>query len=122
MNKKIRSLRNRVKTTARQYREADLLVPQINAMKNQKDYRGVRRLLNQNSHLVFLKEQYKGLDQLSLDDQARKIKSAMKNGEWLQAENYLKDLHYDQDFLFPQQITPKRKRWWLLWKIRFLPV
>ena len=109
LNKKIRFLRSRVKNTARQYREADLLVPQINAMKNQKDYRGVRRLLNQNSHLVFLKDLYKGLDQLSLDDQSRKIKTAMKNGQWMQAETYLKGLHYDQDFLFPQQINPKKK-------------
>ena len=109
LNKKIRALRNRVKNTARQYREADLLVPQINALKNRKDYRSVRRLLNQNSHLVFLKDLYKGLDQLSLDDQSRKIKNALKNGEWMKAENYLKDLHYDQDFLFPQQINPKKK-------------
>lgn len=109
LNKKIRSLRARVKTLSRQYREADLLVPQINAMKNQKNYRGVRRLLKQNSHLTFLKDLYKGLDQLSLDEQSRKIKMALTNGQWQQAESYLKDLYYDQDFLYPKQITPKKK-------------
>ncbi len=110
LEREITRLNNKINTMLRQYREADRLVPKLNALKNQKQYNSMLRLLKQNSQLDFMKNMYAGIDQLSLDEQANRIKQALRNQNWRAAEDNLKALHQDRDFLNPQKIMPKKQR------------
>ena len=66
LNKRIKNLRFKINKLLTKYREADGLVPKINAYKNQKNFRAMLGLLKKNPHLGFLKNMYQNVDKLSL--------------------------------------------------------
>ncbi|MBN2424262.1 MAG: hypothetical protein JXR46_01990 [Calditrichaceae bacterium] len=110
LNKEIDKVRQRISSLLSNYREAERLVPQLNAYKEQKDYQAMRRLIKQNSHLTFMPGLYKNLDQLSIDAQTNKIKNALRSQDWPVAESNLRDLHMDRDFLNYSAIAGTKNR------------
>jgi hypothetical protein len=110
LDKEINNIKYKVNSLNSAYRRADRLVPQLNTYKQQKQYRNMLKLIRQNGDLSFLKSIYKGVDQLSLDEQTRQIRTAVNSGAWQEAESKLQSLHYDDDFLNPSIImSPKRQ-------------
>jgi hypothetical protein len=105
LNYQIRSLHNKIKKRTSQYKEAELLIPKLNVMKNSRDYYSMRRLIRSNEHLSFLADQYRELDQLSIHSQKQAIKNAFKIKNYSKAEATLKKLHNDNDFLNPKAIA-----------------
>jgi hypothetical protein len=108
LGSEIGSLTSKINRNLENYRAADRLVPQINAYRDQKQYGSMIRLLNQNSNLDFLADMYSEADQLSLDQQATSIRTAMYNANWQGAEANLKTLHLDTNFLKPTLIGTKK--------------
>ncbi len=108
LNRGINRIRGEAMDLEAKYQRANNLVVEINRLKAQGNYREVRRLLKQNADLAFLLPMYKDLDQLSLNTQKNKIKNALNSQNWIKAEEYLKDLYYDNDFLNPAIIKPKK--------------
>ncbi len=109
-NKQIRSLRSAIDQTLQKYRQADNLIPQINAYKQQKNYSAMLGLIKRNSQLPFLKQAYKNLDALSLKEQKQRIKQALSANNWAAAENALRHLKNDGNFLNPSKSVPKRNQ------------
>ncbi len=109
-NKEIRALRGSIDQTLQKYRQADNLIPQINAYKQQKNYSAMLGLIKKNSHLPFLKQAYKNLDALSLKEQKQRIKRSLNAGDWAAAENALRHLKNDGNFLNPSKSVPKRNQ------------
>jgi hypothetical protein len=108
LNREINNVRGEAMDLETKYQKANNLVVEINRLKAQGNYREVRRLLKQNPELAFLLPMYKDLDQLSLNTQKKKIRNALANQNWIRAEEYLKNLHFDNDFLNPSIIKPKK--------------
>ncbi|MBD3225851.1 MAG: hypothetical protein GF313_14075 [Caldithrix sp.] len=107
---KISSLRRKINNLQQGYRQADKLVPQINALKGRKDYSGMLRILKNNRHLDFLVDMYGDMDKQSLNTQKQGIQSALANSNWRLAEDRLRSLHQDDNFLNPQAILPEKNR------------
>ncbi len=106
----IKTLRNKISGMLDEFRTADNLIPQINALKARKNYHGMLRILKQNNKLSFLKGMYKSVDQLSLKEQTAAVNSAIKTRQWLKAEEALRTLHKDKNFLYPKNILPLKKK------------
>ena len=109
-NKQLRALRSNIDRTLQNYRQADNLIPQINAYKQQKNYSAMLGLIKKNSQLPFLKQAYKKLDALSLKEQKQRITRALKTNHWANAENALRRLKNDGNFLNPSKSIPKRNQ------------
>lgn len=109
-NREINNLRRETKAMLAKYRQADSLVPQINTLKNQKNYRGMLSMLKKNDNLPFLKKLYKNVDKLSLDGQKRSIQNAFNAQDWAKAESALRTLHRDKNFLNPGISIPKKNK------------
>ncbi len=107
----IYKLNRKIDQLLKDFREADHLIPQINAYKAQKNYRGMLRIIKNNPRLSLLKDLYKKVDDLSLNEQRRKIKAAMKVGNWAAAENALKSLYFDTDFLNLRKVKPLKAKY-----------
>ena len=90
-----------------QYRDAENIVKQLNVLKSQHDYSTMIGVLKQNQQLGFLPDKYRDLDKMSIEEQAKNISAALAGNAWAQAENALKKLHTDQNFLDPSMITVK---------------
>ena len=110
LSSKRQSLNSRINLNLDGYRSADGIVPQLNRYKSQKQYRGMIRLLKQNFHLDFLTDVYKSLDNLSLDQQALQVRTAMNNANWAEAETNLRSFHQDKNFLRPTVIGSQKSR------------
>ncbi|MEJ2052392.1 MAG: hypothetical protein P8X42_00615 [Calditrichaceae bacterium] len=106
----IQSLSTRINRSLDGYRTADRIVPQLNDYKNRKQYRSMIRLINQNSNIDFLKDIYKGLDRMSIDQQALQVRTAMGNANWSEAETELRTLHQDDTFLRPGVIGTQKRQ------------
>ncbi len=107
----IYKLNRKIDKLLKDFREADHLIPQINAYKAQKNYRGMLRIIKNNPQLSILKNLYKKVDNLSLSEQKRKIKAAMQAGRWADAEQALRALHTDTNFLNPKKIYPLKAKY-----------
>jgi hypothetical protein len=90
-------------------RQAEALVQQLNIMRQQNDFGSMEGLLLSSKHLGFVLDKYKDLDKMSLDQQAKNIKSALSNSAWQLAETNLKKLHGDQNFLNPAAMLPLKE-------------
>jgi len=99
LNTRIRNLRSKINKLHAKYREADALVPKMNAYKNQKNYRAMLGLLKKNPHLGFLKNMYQNVDKLSLKRQKDTIKNALAVQNWAAAEEALQTLYNDNNFI-----------------------
>jgi len=93
-----------------QYRQADQLIPQINAYREQKNYSALIGLVKQNKELDFLKEIYKGVDQLSLNEQTANIRQSLQKNWWGLAEQGLKRLYLDYNFLNSDVYVPRKNQ------------
>ncbi|MBN1127470.1 MAG: hypothetical protein JXA71_00685, partial [Chitinispirillaceae bacterium] len=90
-----------------QYRDADAIVGRINALKGQRDYSAMIGILKQNMQLGFLIDKYRELDKMSIEEQAKSISTALAGFAWAGAENALKKMHADRNFLDPSMLTVK---------------
>ena len=106
LNGEIAALSEDMSKTLEQYRTAEVLVPQLNSFKVQKDYSTMLGVLKQNTHLDFLIEKYRPLDKMSVEEQGNGIKTAITNQNWLLSEERLRKLHEDVNFLNPAEIYP----------------
>jgi hypothetical protein len=89
------------------YRDAESIVKQLNVLKVQREYSTMIGILKQNQQLGFLLDKYRDLDKMSIEEQAKKISTALASNAWAGAENALKKLHADQNFLDPSMLTIK---------------
>jgi hypothetical protein len=91
------------------YQQAEALVPQLNVYKDQKAYSSMLGMLKQNQHLTFLLDKYRALDKMSVEQQGGDIENALNQQRWNTAEDLLRKLHDDINFLNPPQIMPMKK-------------
>jgi hypothetical protein len=91
-----------------QYRRASDIVHQINALKPQKDYRGIVHILRNNRDLDFVVAEYPDIDALLLKGLADRIRQHLDAREWKETEQGLSDLQNDKDFFNLAQIAPKK--------------
>ncbi len=109
LNDELTAFNSEISKTLAAYREAEALVPQLNILKDQKDYSTMLGILKQNMHLYFLIDKYKQLDNLSVEEQTNSIKSALNTNNWIQSESLLRKLHEDMNFLNSAEIYPAKK-------------
>lgn len=109
LNDELNAFNFEIGKTLAAYREAEALVPQLNILKDQKDYSTMLGILKQNLHLYFLINKYKQLDNLSVDEQGNSIKSALNTNNWQLSESLLSKLHEDMNFLNPAGIYPAKR-------------
>ena len=105
-----RSLTLRIDQLESQYRKASDVVRQINALRPQKDYRGVIHILRNNRDLEFVVASYPDVDELLLNSLADKIRGHLAAREWKETETGMSELLNDKDFLELPQIAPKKLR------------
>ena len=109
-NRAIKRLRRNVKSLLEKYRYADTLIPKINAYKAQKNYGAMLGLIKKNSGLPFLKGLYKNLDQLTLNAHKKNLQQALKLQDWAKAEQTLRSLYGEKNFLNPKSSTIKKNK------------
>jgi hypothetical protein len=110
LNKELKSTKNLIGKRLSQLRRTEEIVPQINLYKNQGNYSGILGLLKQNADIAFLMNKYANIDQLSLDQQSKEIRQALKHSNWAEAEASLKKLHLDKNFLKPKKTLPEKDK------------
>ncbi|MBN1983522.1 MAG: hypothetical protein JW795_18440 [Chitinivibrionales bacterium] len=98
-----------VESKVTQYTSAGQLVPELNAFKDQRDYRSMLALLKQNRHLGFLINKYKPIDRLSVEEQTRSAASLISQNSWAVAETKVRELHQDNNFLDLSAIAPLKE-------------
>jgi hypothetical protein len=108
LNKGAQSVTLRMDQLELQYRKASDVVRQINALKPQKDYRGIVHVLRNNRDLDFVVAEYPDIDTLLLKSLADKIRDNLTARNWKETEHGMSDLQNDKDFLNPAQIAPKK--------------
>ena len=111
MNEAVKTMNSDINRLNEQYQRADLIVPQINAYKQQQEYRQIIRLLKENGDLTFLLEQYPDVDKRSMDQQKKHITGAITEGRWNEAEQYLNGFYNDNYFLRLDKIIPVKKQY-----------
>jgi len=109
LNNDLTALSGEITKSLAAYREAEALVPQLNVLKDQKDYSTMLAMLKQNSHLYFLLDKYKALDKMSIDEQGNQIRSALAGNNWGLSESLLRKLHEDVNFLNAGEILPAKR-------------
>lgn len=109
LNDELTTLKADIDKSLASYREAEALVPQLNVLKDQKDYSTMLGILKQNAHLYFLLDKYKALDKMSVDEQSNSIRTALESNNWPQSEGLLRKLHEDMNFLNAAEIYPAKK-------------
>ncbi len=106
--KEIRQVQASINGLLAQYRRADALVPEINVLKEQNNLHGILSLLKKNRDLSFLLPLYAPLDRQSLQKQAQAIRNALQSENWALAEEALKNLYNDRDFINYKKIKAQK--------------
>lgn len=101
LNSAIDSANNRLTTDLTNYQEAAVLIPELNVLKDQREFSGMLAELKTRPHLTFLLTSYAPLDSMSIIEQGRRIQDALANSQWRQSEQLLKKLYDDKNFLNP---------------------
>ena len=109
LNNAIYSLRSELIRVDDEYKSANGIVSQLNRYAANKSYRQMIQLINRNKALGFLPKIYSNLDKKSLTQHQARIKSALKQQDWRGAEEGLRSLHLDNDFLKLQSIKPTKR-------------
>ena len=105
LNQELLKLAASTATQLDQYRQAAVLVSQVNTLKPSSDYRGMIGILKQNgAQLGFLLDKYHDLDKMSITKQASGVRSALASSLWAEAEGGLQRLHTDAVFLNPAEV------------------
>ena len=99
LKQKISQLNGEVERLRQDLAITEDLVPQVNRLKDQGDYRGIIRLLKPHDDITFLQDLYSDVDQRSIDQQQREIEAALNNRQWETAERKIRALYEDRDFL-----------------------
>lgn len=110
LNQQSRAVNQDVSTAQRNFQRAGQIVPQINRLRARGDFRGIVQLLNNNRQLDFLVKQYANLDQRSLDQQSGEIDNALENRQWALAEQRLRQLAEDRNFINYSAIASRKQR------------
>jgi hypothetical protein len=92
-----------------EFRQAQILVPQLNILKAQRDYSGMLGVLRQYLGMGFLIDKYRDLDKMSLDEQAKNINASLDNSAWAGAEAGLTKLHADKNFIDQSGMLPQKE-------------
>ncbi len=109
LNEEIQQLSDNAEERLWQVKEANKLVPALNVIKSQGNYKGMLGLLRKNSHLTFLMDKYQEVDKLSVNQQASTILENIREYHWKTAEANLRGLHTDVEFLNPQKVMPHKE-------------
>jgi hypothetical protein len=110
LNKEILDFAKEAQNTGKQYRMAEFLVPQVNELKEKKDYSAMLGLLKKNMELGFLIDKYRHMDKVSVDEQADNIRGGLKRFYWAKAEGGLTKLHFDKNSLDYEAIKPLKRK------------
>ena len=108
-NQEVNTLKTDGTKQLEQYKFAATMVAQLNILKNQKDYRGMIRMLKADPQAAFLNDRYKELDRLSLGVQTVALSEALAASSYQNIEQRLLELNTDEMFLdLISMIPPKR--------------
>ncbi len=110
LSKAINGLQKELRDLDQKMQRAELLIPQINLLRNQGNYSEILRLLKQNQDLTFLRAQYAELDELSLTQQRQAISRALRLQDFTTAEDALRRLDQDRNFINPEKIMPRKEK------------
>ncbi len=108
LDKGASSVMDRMDQLELRYRRAADIVRQVNALRPQKDYRGVIHILRSNRDLDFVIAEYEDVDDLLLKTQADKVQSDLSARRWRETEGDLSSLMNDKDYLNLPQIAGKK--------------
>ena len=108
VSKGARSVTLRMDDLELKYRKAAEVVKQINALKLQKDYRGIVHVLRNNRELEFVLAEYADIDALVLKSESDKLRALLEARDWKATEHGLSDLQSDKDFLYLSQVASKK--------------
>jgi hypothetical protein len=91
-----------------QFQKAADIIQQINALKPQKDYKGIIQILRANRDMTFVIAHYSDIDALLLKSQADKIREQLDAQDWKGTEDGLSVLLNDLNYFSPSQISSKK--------------
>jgi hypothetical protein len=91
-----------------QFQRAADIVQRINAIRPQKDYKGIIQILGSNKDLPFALAHYSDVDALLLKSQTDKIRARLDAQDWSGTEDGLSGLLNDRDYLNLSQISMKK--------------
>lgn len=110
LKRQLRSQADAVNLSVQKYQRAAELVPQINRLRSQSDYRGIIQILKNNEDLSFLVSQYPDVDELSLKQQREEINRALSSGNFAGAERQLKSMWEDNYFIHYSSSVARKNR------------
>jgi hypothetical protein len=91
-----------------QFQKAADIVQQINALKPQKDYKGIIQILRANRDMTFVIAHYSDIDTLLLNSQADNIREQLDAQDWKGTEDGLSALINDLNYFSSAQISSKK--------------
>ncbi|MCB0280384.1 MAG: hypothetical protein KDD94_12825, partial [Calditrichaeota bacterium] len=106
----VNSSLRRISSNRTLYARAALVVAEINTLRPTNQYKAMIDLLQRNSNLTFLRNQYSDLDELSMNQQKAEIDLAMNRGNFAEAETKLRNFYTDQSYLNPTESRPKKNQ------------
>lgn len=108
LNSAIDSTNNKLTKDLTNYQEAAVLIPALNVLKEQREFSSMLAELTTRPHLTFLTNSYAPLDNMSIEEQGRRIQDALANSQWRQSEQLLRKLYDDNNFLNPAVTLPQK--------------
>ncbi len=90
------------------FQVAELLVPKLNNLKRDEQYKEMINMLNENRELDYLLNQYSGIDNLYIDQQKGVVKNNLTKYGFGKAENTLRQLFNEKVFIFPNNVERKK--------------
>ena len=108
LNASVRDVMKKIDQREAQFRMAAGIVQQINALRPQKDYIGIIKILRANRDTTFVGAHYSDVDALLLKSQADKIREQLDAQDWKGTEDGLSVLFNDLNYLSPSQISSKK--------------
>jgi len=99
LNRELENFGREVEQRLAQCRAAASLVPTLNEMKGRGAWREMIMLVRQNAHITFLPEKYRELDKMSVEKQSAAVRASLDGCRWREAEDGLRSLHGDENFI-----------------------
>jgi hypothetical protein len=103
------SFNQKARQTQQDFKTASVIVPEINRFRNQGNYSEVIRMLKLNQ-VGFLTDIYVNLDQRSLEQQQSAINTALESGNRAAAEQRIRALYEDRNFINYDAIAYKKNQ------------
>lgn len=108
LGERARDVAQRITQREVQFQRAADIVQRINAIRPQKDYKGIIQILRTNRDLSFVLAHYSDVDALLLKSQTEKIRARLDARDWSGTEDGLANLLNDRDYLNFAQISMKK--------------